>query len=674
MIQDRITQLVESLNTFSYEYYTNDSPVVSDREYDTLFKELETLEREHPNFVLPYSPTQRVGDQILDGFKTVKHTSKMASLDNAMNFDEFKKAFENLKGDKGAFLELKADGLALSLYYHNGILTQAATRGDGNEGEDVTAAVRTIKSIPLKLHGDAPDFLEVRGEAVYPLDTFNEYNAILEAEGKKVMANPRNAAAGAIRNLDPKKAALKKLSFQAYAIGQLEGGKAISTQQELMITLGQWGFKTSEYQKLCYSIDECLEAYNEIIDRRGDLSIDIDGIVFKTNSFGLRDLIGSTNRAPKWAVAWKLPEPTAEAALLDVIFQTGRSGIVTPVGVISPTKVGGVTIRTASLVNKEHLETRMALKKGDTVLVTRAGAVVPQITQRIAEKEVDGAAPYLFTNHCPSCGTELIKDNSSMVCPNTSTCTAQFLGTLSRIVNRDCLNIEGISGSKLEVLFDEGFLASLPDLFKLEEHREKIQALPGWGEKSVTKLLKNISGAKNPPLNRYIYMLGIRDVGRSMSESLAKNFMTFEALSLATDRELLAIDKFGVTLLANFRKHFADPDKLKLIDVLKNLGVEPQSYVMAASPANSVDLSGKSFVVTGTFSAIARKDIEAFVKLNGGKVSGAPSKSTTACIVGEKAGSKLSKAQTLGLTIITNDMIIETTDGDISKLGSLLSS
>ena len=673
MAISKILKLVKKLNQHSYDYYTLDNPTITDLEYDTLYKELFVLENKYPQYIQPDSPTQRIGDVIKDGFSKVDHINPMQSLDNAMNLDEFIKAFTLMKGEEGLTAELKADGLALSLYYYDGILSQAVTRGDGRKGEDVTHSVRTIRSIPLRLIGEnIPDFIEVRGEGTFPIKDFVEYNNLQEKIGSKTLANPRNGVAGAIRNLDPKSASEKKLSFQAYSIGSQQGGPEFESQSDTLKGLIDWGFKVSEITRTCHTVEECIALYDEVIDKRNELSIEVDGIVFKTNNISLREEIGYTNKHPKWAIAYKLPEPCAEAKLIDVIYQTGRSSVVTPVAELTPTFVGGVTIKTATLFNKKHLEQIMGLKVGDTVIVTRAGAVVPSIKSRVSEKEVPNALPYKFTEHCPSCGTTLVQRDSSMCCPNID-CEAQFFSSLERIVGRDCLNIESISQKKIETLCDEGFVNTLPELFKLNEHYSKLVMLDGWGEKSVTKLLENIEAAKRPPLDRFIYMLSIRDVGRSLSESLATTFGTFNKFFTAKDSELLNIDKLGEKTLVNIRSFFNDESKLSLIKELENVGVIPQEFIKAHKTIDSaIDLTGKSFVVTGTFSAIARKDIEKRIKELGGKVSGTPSSKTFACIVGDKAGSKLAKATSLNLSIITDEMIVGATQGDISQLDTLL--
>lgn len=667
-------RLVSTLNVYAFQYYTLDEPLIPDSEYDAMYRELVALEAAHPDLILSHSPTQRVGDRLKDGFKSVEHTSKMLSLDNAFNNEEFEKSFHLMLGNEGVFAELKADGLAASLYYVDGVFTQAVSRGDGAVGEDITHTVRTIRTLPMQLMGDnLPQFIEIRGEVVFPKAEFNAYNDQLEAAGKKLLANPRNGAAGAIRNHDPRKASERALAFQAYSLGKLDWATGSFTSQDQFLSqLELWGFQTSELKQLCHSLSECLDFYERVKAERDDLKIEIDGVVFKSNRFDLHDKIGSTNKHPKWAVAYKLPEPIAEARLLDVFYQTGRSSIVTPVARIEPTYCGGVTISTASLFNKDHLENRMGLKVGDTVIVTRAGAVVPSITARVAEKEVEGATPYVFTDHCPSCGAGLVQRDSSLCCSNDVNCPAQFSNTLARIVGRDCLDIEGIGKKSIEFLCDEDLLVTLPDLFKLKEHKDLLMSMEGWGQKSVDKLLTNIENAINPPLNRFIYMLSITDVGRSMSEALAKAFGSFAAFECASDDDLLAVDKLGKSTLANIRKFFGDENKQALLADLQAVGVAPQDFIAEAKEEGAPDFTGKSFVVTGTFSQIARKEIEAFVKANGGKVSGTPSAKTYKTIVGEKAGSKLAKSQELGLPIITDEMIVEHTGGDINLLASLL--
>lgn len=677
MSVERINQLVEQLNVHAYEYYVDDSPSISDAAYDALFNELKGLEAQFPNAVRPDSPTQRVGDKVSGDFENILHAVPMLSLDNAFNVGDMAKAFKTMTSVyKGVFAELKADGLAITLRYEDGLLVQATTRGDGTTGENVLHTVKTIQSIPLRLKTDnPPKVFEPRGEVVMPRKAFARYNEQAEKNGTKPLANPRNGAAGAIRNLDPKKAADRNLSFQAYALGEASNDFLMpQSQKELLDLFMDWGFEVSEYTASCHSVEDCEKVFEEVIQKRDAFSIDIDGIVFKTNNLEARQHIGSTSRAPKWAVAWKLPPEIQETKLLDVKYQTGRTGAISPIAVLTPVYVGGVTVSSTTLHNEEHLVEKLKLRHGDTVRIYRAGDVVPATHSRVDLPEQANATPYVFTTSCPSCGGAIEKRDAVWYCIDTANCPAQLTNGITRATGRDCLNIDGFGSALAEELTDNGMISNVADIFTLSQHRDALMALEGYGEKSVDKLLSAIEKAKQVPLDRFIYLMGITEVGRSLSRVLANKYRSIDALMAATFADLMETDDIGLITAKNIVDFFAKPESQALVNNLLAVGVNIIAPAEAKASVGGADYTGKTFVVTGTFSGIQRKEIEGHIKDHGGKVSGSPSAKTFATIVGDKAGSKLQKSQELGLTIITDADIVEACGDDIDKLPSLLMS
>ena len=654
-VQDKLETLREELRHHSYLYHVLDNPEIPDIEYDRLLRELQALEAEHPELITPDSPTQRVGEKPIEGFQTVTHRLPMLSLDNAFSEDELRdfdkrvrNRLDNESGDIAYAAEPKLDGAAISLLYVQGILEVAATRGDGTTGEDVTHNARTIDSIPLKLRGDDyPDVLEVRGEVFMPRAGFEAYNAAARDSGEKTFVNPRNAAAGSLRQLDPKLTASRPLDIYVYSTGYVENGALPGTHSEILDQLQDWGLKVCPERKRVIGVEGCLAFYREIGERRDSLSYDIDGVVYKVDSVALQRELGFVSRAPRWAIAHKFPAQEELTVVKAVEFQVGRTGALTPVARLEPVFVGGVTVSNATLHNIDELH-RKDVRVGDTVVVRRAGDVIPEVASVILSKRPDGLQPVSLPDECPVCQSAVMREGGEAVarCTGGLFCEAQRVEALKHFVSRKAMDIEGLGAKLIEQLVAQDMLHTPADIYSLD--LESLTKLERMGEKSAANVLAAIEKRKQTTLERFLFALGIREVGEATARSLANHFGTLDAIVEAREEELQTVPDVGPVVAMRIRHFLDEPHNLEVIRGLRDRGViwpdrEPQQI-----PADG-PFSGKTVVVTGTLPDMTRDEAKAIIMQLGGKVSGSVSKKTDFVVHGDKAGSKLSKAESLGV-------------------------
>lgn len=655
----RIDELREEILRHDHAYYVLGRPIISDRQYDELFAELRSLEQQHPELITPDSPTQRVGETPIEGFEHVTHAIPMLSVDNTYDekqlreFDE--RVRKGLGGDSYRYVvDPKIDGVAVSLLYEGGLLTLAATRGDGTTGDDITHNVRTIRSVPLRLMGkDVPDVLEVRGEIVWPFEDFHRYNAQREAAGEPTFANPRNATTGSLKQLDPRNVAGRGLQFIAHGIGRIEPLTA-DTHTELFDKLGEWGIPVSPYQTVHDSIDEIIERLPEWDARRHDLPYVTDGLVIKVDALDQRDALGSTSRYPRWCIAYKFAAEQAESVLLSVDFQVGKLGTITPRAVMEPVQLSGTTVRHASLHNFDQVD-RLGVRIGDTVVVEKAGEIIPQVVGVIEEKRPKGAKPIKRPTKCPVCKGEVQQDEGGVYirCINP-TCPAQLKERLIHFAGRNQMDIEGAGQVLIETLVDKGMLHDFADLYHLHERRDELVALDRMGEKSTDNLLEGIENSKKQPLSRLLAALNIRHVGASTADVLADHFGSMKdpmaKLMNATEEELTELEGIGPELAESIVRFFRSKAGGTVIARLEAAGVnmtQARRKVATDSP-----LAGKTVVVTGTLETLGRKEAQDLIKQLGGKPAGSVSKKTDLVVVGESPGSKLDKATQLGIKTI----------------------
>lgn len=664
MHKQTVKLLREQLRQYEHEYYVLDSPTVPDSHYDQLMNTLKSLENEYPELITPDSPTQRVGGKALREFKEVKHEVPMLSLDNAFNdsdLDGFLSKISNQINKNTEMMEFccepKLDGLAVSLIYLNGELVQAATRGDGNVGEDVTENVKTIRNIPLSLKTDNPPRkLEVRGEVFMTHVGFKRMNENSLVNGDKVFINPRNAAAGSLRQLDPTITAKRPLLFNAYVIAGYDADVSLPlTQSERLEWLSSIGIPVNDNIKVVKGRSGLISYYQDILDKRSSLPHDIDGTVLKVNDVFLQDELGFISRCPRWAIAYKFPAQEEMSTLESVEFQVGRTGVVTPVAKISPVFVGGVTVSSVTLHNSDEIE-RLGLMLNDTVIVRRAGDVIPQITSVVLSKrDSTVASPIMFPTNCPACDSLLEKvDGNVAICCTNNNCKAKLKGSLSHLVSRKALDIDGFGDKIIDQLVDLGVLKSLADIFRLTY--DDLMKVDRMGDKVATKLLNNIEKAKEVDLPRFLYALGIKDVGESTSISLAERFISLEAVRTASFWDFLSIEDIGEKVSTRLRDYWSDESTQNLIDEMLSLGVKIKE---TDKRDNSSSLfKDKQIVLTGTLSQMSRDVAKNLIRLMGGKVSSSISSKTDYLIVGDNAGSKLDKAQSLGIRILSEDDFI----------------
>lgn len=662
-IEQELAVLRKEIQHHSYRYYALDDPQITDADYDRMMNRLRQLEEQYPGAVVPDSPTQRVGAAPLSAFKTVVHEMPMLSLDNAFS-DEDLTAFNQrildrlkIKSDVEYACELKLDGIAVSLLYREGILVRGATRGDGTNGEDITQNVRTINSIPLRLFGTGfPAVLEVRGEIYLPKAGFNALNDKARAAGEKLFVNPRNAAAGALRQLDSRITASRPLEMCAYSVGWVEGAELPETHSESLAALKSWGFLTNRETRVAKNIQEAIQFYRQIGEKRDSLAYDIDGIVFKVNSRQLQDRLGFISRAPRWAIAYKFPAQEESTTLLDVEFQVGRTGAVTPVARLQPVFVGGVTVSNATLHNRDEIQ-RLNLKIGDTVIVRRAGDVIPQIVQVIESRRPADARDIIFPEHCPVCDSpvEAIADEAVARCSGGLVCAAQRKEAIKHFAARKAMNIEGLGDKLVDQLVDLNLVNTLADLYSLT--REKLSALDRMGDKSADNILQALNETKKTTLTKFIFSLGIREVGEATARNLANHFGSFEALAEADENSLQQVADVGPVVAHFVAEFFSQESNRVAVQKLRDAGVHWDNIEIAAQ--EELPLNGLTYVLTGTLESMSRDDAKAHLLALGAKVAGSVSAKTDYVVAGPGAGSKLAKAEELGLKVMDEAALLD---------------
>ncbi|MGO1191486.1 NAD-dependent DNA ligase LigA [Vibrio casei] len=662
-IELKIEQLRETLHHHGIRYYVEDNPEITDAEYDRLIRELIKLESDNPEFASDSSPSMRVGGKPLEGFTQIKHEIPMLSLDNAFDdaeLESFHKKITtrlNQKPNEIYCCEPKLDGLAVSLLYENGILVQAATRGDGATGENITANVKTIKSIPLKLRGESwPPRIEVRGEVFMLLDGFNAFNEKALKNGTKPFANPRNAAAGSLRQLDSKVTATRPLSFYAYSVGVVEGALPDSHYQRFL-TLNSWGLPMCPETKVVEGLKQVKDYYQDILQRRDQLAYEIDGVVIKVDDIKLQEELGFVARAPRWAIAYKFPAQEEMTQLNGVEFQVGRTGAITPVAKLEPVYVGGVTVSNATLHNADEIE-RLDIHIGDTVIVRRAGDVIPKIVGVVPDRRPESAKLVRYPERCPVCGSDLERVEGEAVtrCTGGLICQAQRTEALKHFVSRKAMDVDGLGVKVIEQLVEREMVQTPADLFKLTPG--VLTVLDRMGPKSAQNIVNALEASKETTLPRFLYSLGIREVGEATAQNLAQHFKTLDKVRKAAKDELIEVPDVGQIVAEHIVHFFAQENNLKVIEELVLKGINWPD--VAPEPENSSQpLKGKTVVITGAFSQINRNDVKVALQKLGAKVAGSVSKKTDILFAGEAAGSKLTKAQELGVDVQNEAQLVQ---------------
>ena len=663
-IQTQIDNLRKTLRQYEYEYHVLDNPTVPDSEYDRLFHQLKSLELAHPEFLTSDSPTQRVGAKPLSGFSQIRHEIPMLSLDNAFSDEEFN-AFVKRIEDRLIVLpkpltfccEPKLDGLAVSILYVNGVLTQAATRGDGTTGEDITANIRTIRNIPLQLLTDNPPArLEVRGEVFMPHAGFERLNEYTLEHGEKTFANPRNAAAGSLRQLDPNVTSKRPLILNAYGIGIAEGVELPNTHYARLQWLKSIGIPVNPEIRLCNGTNEVLDFYRDIQNKRSSLGYDIDGTVLKINDIALQNELGFISKAPRWAIAYKFPAQEQLTVLNDVEFQVGRTGAITPVAKLEPVFIAGVTVSNATLHNGDEIE-RLNIAIGDTVVIRRAGDVIPQIIGVLHERRPDNAKPIIFPTNCPVCDSQIIRIEGEAVarCTGGLFCAAQRKEALKHFVSRKAMDIDGVGGKLIEQLVDRELIHTPADLFKLD--LTTLTRLERMGAKSAENALNSLEKAKSTTLARFIFALGIREVGEATALNLANHFKTLDALKAADLEQLQQVPDVGEVVANRIFVFWREAHNVAVVDDLIAQGVHWETVEVKEASENL--FKDKTVVLTGTLTQMGRNEAKSLLQQLGAKVSGSVSSKTDFVISGDAAGSKLAKAQELNITVLTEEEFLE---------------
>ena len=660
-VAQEIQTLRERIDDWNYQYYVLDQPTVPDAEYDRAMRRLVELETAHPELLRPDSPSQRVGAAPLDRFSQVTHEMPMLSLDNAFNEqdmqDFYRRLQDRLGGDQEALefaCEPKLDGIAVSLLYRGGVLERAATRGDGTTGEDITHNVRTIPSVPLHLRGsDYPGVLEVRGEIYMPRAGFEQLNARARELGEKGFVNPRNAAAGSLRQLDARITARRPLEMCCYGVGLVAEGELPGQHARVLQCLQQWGLRINAESRVVRGIEACDEYYRDLAARRDTLPYDIDGIVFKVNDLALQRKLGFVSRAPRWAIARKFPAQEEMTRLLDVEFQVGRTGAITPVARLEPVFVGGVTVSNATLHNADEIE-RLGVRIGDTVIVRRAGDVIPQVVSVVAERRPADARLIEFPGRCPVCGSPVERAESEAVlrCMGGLVCPAQQKAAIRHFASRRAMDIDGLGDKLVEQLVDEGLVANVAGLYQLQ--KQQLLGLERMGEKSADNLLAALDKSRHTTLPRFIFALGIREVGEATALALARHFGNWESLVAATQDQLLAVSDVGPVVADHLRQFFDSPSSMAVVAQLRAAGVSWPDLTVA----QDLPLSGQTWVVTGKLERLGRDDARAHLQALGAKVAGSVSAKTTCVVAGPGAGSKLGKARELDIDVIDEEAFL----------------
>ena len=646
-VQEEINKLRQELRVHNRNYYVLDNPTVSDYEYDRLMHRLIDLEQAHPELITRDSPTQRVGGEPLKMFAQVRHETPLESLTDVFSFEEVEAFGQRVAQELQTVqfvTEPKIDGLSVALRYEDGVFVQGATRGDGVTGEDVTENLRTIRAIPLRLE-NAPAHLTVRGEVYMPKAVFHELNAQREIAGQPLFANPRNAAAGSLRQLDPKIAAARRLSILVFNVQNISD-VTFSSHAESLELLRALGFRTIESRR-CGDIAACCDRIREIGECREQFDFDIDGAVVKVDSLAQRELLGSTAKAPRWAVAYKYPPEKKETRLLDIVVQVGRTGVLTPKAVVEPVRLAGTTVTNATLHNQDFI-TEKDIRIGDTVLVQKAGEIIPEVLEVTLSKRPAGTTPYRLPDVCPACGSPVTRDEggAALRCRGAE-CPAQLLRNITHFASRNAMDVDGLGISVVTSLVDAGLIHSAGDLYSLDA--QSVAALERMGTKSAENLLAALERSKQNDLSRLIYALGILQVGQSAARALARHFGTMDALAAATEEELVQVEDIGAVTARNIVEWFAEPQAQHLLRLLREAGVNMESR----EKPTDTGFAGMTFVLTGTLSGFTRDEARARIEARGGKVSGSVSKKTTYVVAGEEAGSKLQKAQALQIPILS---------------------
>ena len=663
-LASRAGELRRLIEHHNYRYHVLDAPEISDSEFDKLFRELQSIEAAHPELATPDSPTQSVGGPPVEGLKPYRHAIPMLSLDNAFGHEELRAFDERVKktletnDEIEYFAELKFDGASISLTYVDGVLEVGTTRGDGTTGEDVTHNAKTVRGIPLRMQGSLPGRIEVRGEVVMLKSVFSEINAAKSERGEQLFANPRNAAAGGLRQLDSRQTAARKLNFFTYGVGAVdlaEGRRLAQSQSQILARLKELGFAARSEAHIVNGIDGLIQFVEQVHEARPDLPFGIDGVVIKVNSLDQQETLGFTARGPRWAIAYKFPAEQAFTKLNRIFAQVGRTGKITPVADLEPVVVGGVTVSRATLHNYEDLS-RKDVREGDTVIVQRAGDVIPEVVGPVLEKR-DAEFPIpVEPSTCPECGTTVTRKEGEVAlrCPNRA-CPAQISAKLRHFVARKMMDIDGLGEKLIDRFLELGVLTDLPSIFRLKDKREELVGLERLGELSIDNLLDSIEESKNRSLARFLFGLGIPSVGEKGGQDLSRELRTLDAIRTADYDTLMAIPNIGPHTSSEVQEWFEDPENRRMVDEMLELGVAP---VEGEAPVSDL-FAGQTVVFTGKLERFTREDAEAFVMKMGGKSAGSVSKNTSFVVAGPGAGSKLQKAESLGVPVLTEEEFLE---------------
>ena len=671
-VKQELETLKQQIRYHNYRYHVLDDPEIPDAEYDRLMRRLQAIEKDYPNLVTDDSPTQRVGDAPISAFGTVQHQVPMLSLENAFAAEELREFHRRvttrleLEGEADTLeyaAEPKLDGAAVSLLYENGQLVRGATRGDGTTGEDITHNVRTIESVPLRLMGDdVPPMLEVRGEVFMPKAGFEAYNEQARANGEKTFVNPRNAAAGSLRQLDPRLTAARPLDIYVYSVGQIDGKSLPETQSEVLELLQEWGLKVCPERAVVVGVEGCLEYYTAIGSKRDALAYEIDGVVYKVNSLAHQRELGFVSRAPRWAIAHKFPAQEELTTVEGIEFQVGRTGALTPVARLAPVFVGGVTVSNATLHNIDELH-RKDVRVGDTVTIRRAGDVIPEVVGVIASRRPEGTEIVQLPEQCPVCGSQVMREGEEAVarCTGGLYCAAQRAESLKHFVSRKAMDIEGLGAKLIEQLVAMDRLKTPADIFGLE--KKELAAMERMGEKSADNLMASIAASRSTTLQRFLFALGIREVGEATASALATHFGKLDAVMSASEEDLVGVPDVGPIVASRIRSFFDEVHNREVIQALKSSGVHwEESEPLQRSTDGP--LKGKTFVLTGTLPSMTRDEAKQKIQALGGKVTGSVSKKTSFLVFGDKAGSKLAKAQNLEVETIDEAGLLALLEGD----------
>lgn len=663
----QVESLREQIRHHNYRYHVLDDPEIPDAEYDRLMRSLQALESEHPDLIAPDSPTQRVGDAPVEAFGTVEHRQPMLSLDNAFATDELRDFDRRVRDrleiesedEKVAYAaEPKLDGAAVSLTYVQGVLSRGATRGDGRTGEDITHNVRTIEGVPLKLRSRGyPRIFEVRGEVFMPKAGFEKYNENARASGEKTFVNPRNAAAGSLRQLDPKLTARRPLDIYVYGVGHVEDGELPGKQSEVLDRLQEWGLKTCPERTTVEGVDGCLAFYEQMLERRATLAYDIDGVVYKVDRIADQRELGYVSRAPRWAIAHKFPAQEEITRVTGIEWQVGRTGALTPVARLEPVFVGGVTVSNATLHNIDELH-RKDVRIGDAVFVRRAGDVIPEVVRVVKSRRPKGSKRVKLPGKCPVCGSTVVREEGEAVarCSGGLICAAQRIESLKHFVSRKAMDIDGLGSKLVEQLVASDRVKTPADLYSLTH--EKLAGMERMGDKSAANLAAAIERSKQTTLQRFLFALGIRDVGEATAGELASYYGSLDALLKANDESLQAVPDVGPVVASRIAAFLTEEHNLQVIEQLRDVGVNwPEDEV--ARRQGDGPLTGKTFVLTGTLPDMTRDEAKALIQQCGGKVTGSISGKTDYLVAGDKAGSKLEKAEALGVAILSESDLVE---------------